>query len=322
MTTTDAPEATQVLRWFNELSNWGRWGAGDRVGTLNLITTEKRAGAASLVTEGVTVSCAWDVDLAHPPPNTIPTELRVLVSGEELDDQERQPLRRLIGNPNLSYGIEQLRFVFHGYHITHLDSLAHAFWRGRMYNDLPASLVTEANGAQALHAADVATGIVTRGVLLDIAAARGVPWMAPGEGVFPADLAEAERRQGVTVGSGDAVLLRTGYGRLRRERPDEWPGSGHPGWHAACLPWIRERDVALIGCDTAQDARPSGYDDPIEPIHAVGLVAMGLWLLDNCNLEDLVATCARLSRWAFQFVLAPLRLVGVTGSPANPLAIF
>ena len=128
-----------------------------------------------------------------------------------------------------------------------------------------------------------ANGIITRGVLLDIARVRDVPWLEPGQGVFPDDLEEAERRQGVRVRPGDAVLLRTGYGRVRHEA-----GATHDvtqaGWHASCLPWLHERGVALIGADTPQDVQPSGYEDVLMPVHAVSLVAMGLWMLDNCDL--------------------------------------
>jgi kynurenine formamidase len=160
-------------------------------------------------------------------------------------------------------------------------------------------------------------------VLLDVAAARGVAWLEPGEGVFPADLEACCRRQGVSVGSGDAVLLRTGYGARKRERgPDRTAEVGRAGWHVACLPWLRERDVALIGCDTAQDVHPSGYAAIRSPVHAVGIVAMGLWLLDNCDLEPLAGLATRLGRSEFCFQLAPLRLTGATGSPANPIALF
>ncbi|MCW3820935.1 cyclase family protein, partial [Micromonospora sp. DR5-3] len=102
-----------------------------------------------------------------------------------------------------------------------------------------------------------ANGIITRGVLLDIARVRDVPWLEPGQGVFPEDLEEAERRQGVRVRSGDAVLLRTGYGRVRHETGAA-NGFTQAGWHASCLPWLHERGVALIGADTPQDVQPSG----------------------------------------------------------------
>jgi kynurenine formamidase len=141
--------------------------------------------------------------------------------------------------------------------------------------------------------------------------------------VFPEDLEETEGRQGVRVDEGDVLLLRTGYGRKVREKgPDDVARDGRAGWHAACLPWLHERGVAMIACDTAQDAQPSGYANIRSPIHAVGIVAMGLWLLDNCDLEALADTCSASGRFEFMFTLAPLRWVGATGSPANPFATF
>jgi kynurenine formamidase len=124
------------------------------------------------------------------------------------------------------------------------------------------------------------------------------------------------------VGAGDVVLLRTGYGRkLRQHGPDAVGTVGRAGWHAACLPWLHQRQVAAIGADTAQDVIPSGYTMR-NPVHLVGIVAMGLWLIDNCDLEPLAAACRRHGRWEFLFTLAPLRLTGGTGSPVNPLAVF
>ena len=94
------------------------------------------------------------------------------------------------------------------------------------------------------------------------------------------------------------------------------------GWHASCLPWLHERGVALIGADTPQDVQPSGYDDVLMPVHAVGLVAMGLWLLDNCDLEACATTAAELGQWDFHLAVAPVRFAGTSGSPVNPIATF
>ena len=92
--------------------------------------------------------------------------------------------------------------AFHGYAITHLDSLCHIFWNGQMYNNRPAAMVTTREGATA-NAVDVLKdGVVGRGVLLDAARHRGVDWMEPGEGVMPHELSEMEEAQGVAGGAG------------------------------------------------------------------------------------------------------------------------
>src|SRR5690606_21177984 len=145
--------------------------------------------------------------------------------------------------------------------------------------------------------------------------------LAQGEGVVPDVVVRPAERRGARVGRGDVVRAGPGFGRVRH-------GSGPPGgiaqagWHASCLPWLRERDVALIGADTPQDVQPSGYPDVLMPVHAVALVAMGLWLLDNCDLEECVRTAEELGQWDFQLAVAPIRFAGTSGSPVNPIATF
>jgi kynurenine formamidase len=190
-----------------------------------------------------------------------------------------------------------------------------------MYNGRSHSLVDAATGSAWAAVTAAANGIVTRGVLLDVARVRGVPWLEPGEGVFPGDLEEAERRQGVRVRPGDAVLLRTGRGRVRHEGGAAG-GIAQAGWHASCLPWLHERGVAMIGADTPQDVQPSGYADVLMPVHAVSLVAMGLWMVDNCDLEACATTAAELGQWDFHLTVAPIRFTGTSGSPVNPIATF
>ena len=101
--------------------------------------------------------------------------------------------------------------------------------------------------------------------------------------------------------------------------------AGQAGWHASCLPWLHEREVAVIASDTAQDVIPTGYEgtDLGLPVHSVGLVAMGLWLIDNCDLEDLRTTCVERQQHQFFVSIPTLRLAGArTGSPVNPIAMF
>lgn len=312
------PDEDEVRSWFGSLSNWGRWGPDDERGTLNHVTAQQRLAAAALVRSGESVSCAWDIDPARRPDQPFgPPQRFMLSTGEGLGDPDR------VGGPVEGGGTaEYLGLVFHGYQVTHLDGLCHKHWNGRFYNDVPAAAVTASRGATRLAVNAIPEGFTTRGVLLDVADARGGPWLEPGQGVLPADLDAAAAAQGVQVGQGDVVLLRTGYGRkVRRQGPDAVGEVGRAGWHAACLPWLHERRVAAIGADTAQDVIPSGYRMR-NPVHLVGIVAMGLWLIDNCDLEPLVEACHRLGRWEFLLTVAPLRVSGGTGSPVNPIATF
>jgi kynurenine formamidase len=221
--------------------------------------------------------------------------------------------------------VEYIGLAFHGMTVTHLDAPAHVSWDGTIYNGRPAAAVRFDTGAAACAVTGAARGITTRGVLLDVVALHGVAWLEPGHRVSPAELDACLERQRVAVRPGDAVLLRTGTGALARQ-PDGpgLRGERKPGWGFSCLPWLHDRDVALIGCDSINDAVPSGgsrhgFD---LPVHLVGLVAMGLWLLDNCDFEELAAACAELGRWEFMFSVLPLRLRGGTGSPVNPVALF
>lgn len=313
------PDEDVVLGWFESLSNWGRWGDDDQLGTLNLVSPEHRIAAARLVTEGHSVSCAWDIRRGPQPGVMVEPQRYMLATGQGITDSDRVGLL----GPRAGGAMEFIGFAFHGFAITHIDSLAHLFWDGMMYNGKPASLVNEFQGALSHDILPVREGIVTRGVLLDIAATKGVEVLAADDPVMPEDLDAAEERQGVRVGPGDVLFMRTGESGARvREGRRYDPNRARSGYQAACLPWLHERGVAMIGSDVAQDVSHTGYPTVNMPIHMVGIVAMGLWLIDNCNLETLAHTCTRLNRWEFLLTIGALPMQGVTGSPANPIAVF
>lgn len=315
-----APSEETVMTWFDDLSNWTRWGDDDRLGTLNHLTPAKRIAAAGLVREGLSVSCSWDLKTGRQPGATVENQRYMLSTGLGLDEEGR---KGLMGAGRAGGAQEFIGMVFHGLDVTHLDSLAHLFWDGKMYGGAPASLVSDRHGALKHDVLAVANGVTTRGVLLDIAKLRGVDVLAADDHIFPEDLEAAEKAAGVQLEPGDVLLVRTGESGARiGEGRNYNANKPRSGYQAACLPWLHERGVSMIGSDVAQDPTPSGYRTVSMPIHMVGIVAMGLWLVDNCQLEDLAATCNRLGRWEFQFVLAPIRFQGVTGSPTNPLAIF
>jgi kynurenine formamidase len=213
--------------------------------------------------------------------------------------------------------------AFHGFAVTHVDSLCHIFRDGRMYNGHSSSNVSTASGASIQSVDAIRDGIVGRGVLLDIARLRGVDWLDPAEGVLPEDLDAAEAAAGVRVGPGDIVLCRFGTVAMRNAHgPSKGVFERRPGLHAACCPWLHERQVAALGSDSAQDLYPSGYARLRAPLHQVGIVAMGLTLVDNCDLEALGTVCAELGRWEFLLTIGALRIERGTGSPVNPIAVF
>jgi kynurenine formamidase len=315
-----APLESEVLSWLSSLSNWERWGPDDQLGTLNYIGDDRRAAASSLIRSGRTLSLGWDIDNTQTVDKPFGTPQRFMLStGQGMADDARMASPADRGRT--SAALEYVGLVFHGVSVTHVDALAHIFWDGQMYGGRPAETVNSWHGATECDVRVARDGVLTRGVLLDVAGCRGGDWVPPGEGVFPEDLEAAERAQGVRVEPGDALLIRTGYGLRRRIQGPDDPAVGRAGFHAACLPWLHERKVAMIGADTAQEMIPSGYPSLPNPVHIVGIVAMGLWLLDNCDLEGLTASCGERKQWDFCFVMAPLRMQGVTGSPVNPLAI-
>jgi kynurenine formamidase len=218
---------------------------------------------------------------------------------------------------------EFIGMVFHGFTVTHVDSPAHFFWEGQLYNGRSCNLVTSREGATVESIELLHDGVVSRGVLLDVARTRGVRWLGPGEGVMPEDLEAAEQAAGLRVEAGDILVVRTGYyGRRLAEGPVNPGTTGSPGPHAALLPWLKERGVAVWGSDTHNDVTPTPYPAMGHPFHIGALVGQGLWLIDNMNLEDIARACAERNRWEFMLTLAPLRLRNVTGSPVNPIALF
>lgn len=313
-----APTEDEVVGYFTSLSNWGRWGNDDRLGTLNNIANETRVAAASLVRTGQAISLSRDIDPLNADTLGSGTALvhRFMDLHEVADHFDGKSLRfDAVG--------EYVGISAHGSN-THLDGLAHYSWEGRNYNGFPESDTTSGRGARSLSVHHAQHGFVTRGVLLDIAALHGVRWLERGHAVTPAELEAAEARQGVTVRTGDALLIHTGnVDAILTEGPDGIGAAARQaGLHASCLPFLRERDISLLGNDGIQDVQPSGYGlDLLRPVHAVSLVAMGLWLIDNMQLTELAAVCASERRWEFFFAALPWRMVGVTSSANNPVAV-
>jgi kynurenine formamidase len=300
-------DKSAIDRWMKELSNWGRWGAGDQLGTINLITPAKRRAAAALVREGVSVSLARDTEKEKAADNPSPFSHEMRATG---------------ANPaGGAYSIDQYSVSYHGWAHSHMDSLCHMFYEGRMYNGYSQSEVN-ASGAQKLAVTGFKNGIFSRGILLDIPALKGVKYLEPPLPVLPADLDAWEKHAGLKIGSGDIVLLRTGRWARRAEKGPWNASENSAGLHASCVPWLRKRDVAMVGSDGASDVMPSGVDGVRQPVHQLLLIAMGTPIFDNLDLEAVSAACASRSRWEFLLTAAPLAVRGGTGSPLNPIATF
>jgi kynurenine formamidase len=306
----EATTKAEVDGWMSELSNWGRWGDDDQLGTLNLITPEKRRAAAALVREGVSISLAHPMMKETAPDNPNPLKHTMTATGEA-------------GSPG-EYAMDNYEISYHGFAHTHLDALCHVFTGGKMYNGYSREQAS-ADGCKQLDIAAVHAGIFTRGVLIDMAWMKGVEALEPGTAIYPADLDAWEKRTGIRVGSGDAVLLRTGRWARREAEGAASPIAGAAGLHASSAKWLKERDVALLASDAASDVMPSlieGAAGLYLPIHELTIVAMGMPLIDNADLEELAAAARERERWDVLLTLAPMRVPGGTGSPLNPIATF
>src|SRR6266542_2494704 len=224
----------RLRRISRELSNWGRWGPDDELGTLNFITADVRRRALASVRHGVTLGCA-----------------RPIVT-DRASDAPRPPLHFMYATgetPGAPGAADFLGLAPHGSTISHVDALSHIFWEGKFYNGRAASDVNVTLGSTACSVEAMKDGIVTRGVLLDIAAFRGKPYLDAGEAISATDLEAAERAIGLRVGSGDALLVRTGAYRRRMERGPGPPGGPYPGLDVSTLPWLKEREVAVLASD-------------------------------------------------------------------------
>ena len=310
------PSEDEVLGYFEKLSNWGRWGPDDELGTPNLITPEKTKRALATVQEGVSVSLSRDIlwesaaDVPSPPVHYMLESGEGWASGEKVSARANQA------------AIDYIGMVFHGVAVTHVDSLAHFFWNGKTYNGKPAHLVSTSLGATVCSVVAAKEGFISRGVLIDVPLVRGLDWLERGEGVSPEDILAAEERFGFKVQEGDILLIRTGQLRRRNVEGPVDRSAGSTACQAACLPLFHERGIAVMGSDTGNDVSPPQYTKVTQPIHQVGITAMGLWILDNADLEALAEACAQRGRYEFMVSIGPLPLHNTTGSPVNPIAVF
>jgi|SRR6185437_3088250 len=304
----------EILGYVDDLSNWGRWGTTDTRGTLNFVTDDTTAAAGRLIASGRSVGLARPLSIRPTGSKRGPHYFHVMTGSGELAPAEGAGVAR-----------DWFGVGCHGFECTHLDAHSHIFWNGKMYNDRDASDCSIEGGAASGGIEPWGDGLATRGVLVDGPEIRGKACLDPGEGLYPEELDQWYDDKGITRRSGDLLFVRTGrdrWGEGGVAKPETVHES--PGLHGSCLPWLSQREVAVLAGDGTNDALPSGASvlDVYGPIHVVGLVAMGLWLVDNAELGELSRVCAEAGRYEFFTTIAPLRLRRATGCPVNPIAIF
>jgi kynurenine formamidase len=318
-----------IERWLTELSNWGKWGPDDQAGTINLITPAKRKAAAALVRDGVSVSMSLDADL--PAEGSTGGPLPSQTGGNGFGHSSnggRAATWTLTSRPPgpdpkpvPGYVVDTIATFYHGNYSTHLDALSHMYYKGQLYNGFPQTVFTD-RGAGKDDVMAFERGIFTRGLLFDIARLKNLSYLGDDEAIYPEDLEAWEKKAGLRLQSGDAMLVRTGRWLRVKEKGPLDLNKQAPGLYASCVKWMRERGVAILGSDAVQDVRPSRVEGVNQPIHELALRALGTPLIDNCDLEALGETAAQKRRWSFLLTINPLRVPGATGGPVNPIATF
>lgn len=293
---------------FKAVSTWGRWD-GDR-GALNHMTPARTAAAARLVRSGATVTLSQPLKTVARIDVPSPAEHHMTM----LTDVD-------IGSGSVRFAKDYVGVDYHNDGHTHIDAFSHVAYDGRLYDGKSENSVTS-EGAGAGSIEVLKDGLVGRGVLLDVPRVRGVSWIEPGDHVFREDLEAAEDAQGVRVGTGDILLVRTGHTRRQAEREPWDTGKAKAGLHPTVATFLAERGVAVLGSDGNNDTAPSTTEGIGFPLHVLAINAMGIHLLDYLQFEDLAQQCEDAGRWEFLFAAAPLRIAGGTGSPLNPTAIF
>ena len=308
--------AIDVFALGKQYSNWRKWGADDERGTTNYITPEKLKQSAATVRKGKVFSLGIPFD----------------ANGPQLGPFRNNPvhLMSLDGGDNASWtarGIGPLRVcddwvIMPLQCATQWDGLAHVYYGDYLYNGVSAATVTSA-GAEKNSIDKQGEGIVSRGVLLDIARYKGVDWLKHGELITAADLDGAAAKQGVTIEPGDVVLMRTGWRTkyVQDGNRNEFMG-GEPGIGVDALPWLYEKQIAAFASDNwAVEVLP-GEDAAVAlPVHCVAIRDIGLTLGEMFDLDALADDCAEDGVYEFQFMGPVLKVTGAVGSPINPLAL-
>jgi kynurenine formamidase len=314
--------AAWVAAEAKALSNWGRWGPDDEIGSWNLVTPEKVVEAAACVRRGQVFSLSLPFGSSGPSQDPIPGRGNAI------------HLMQMTGT-DVAAGVQDRAFPGSGKFAddwvvmnlstsTQWDGFCHVFHEGFAYNGVPSTAVSSW-GARRNSVTRLKDRVATRGVLLDIPRLHGVDWCEPGIAIAPEDLDAAARAQGVEVLPGDAVLVRTGQ-LAQVASVGSWRGYAGtgtaPGLGVRCGRWLAEREVAAVATDTwGLEVFPYETPDTIAPLHQIILTHCGITIGEMFDLEALAADCAEDGVYEFFLVAPVLPLDGAVNTPVNPQAI-
>ncbi len=308
-------EVTPVEPWREiaaRVSNWGRWGTADEKGTLNFITPAVVAHAATLAHSGKVFAMAIPFDETGPQDGKIRSNPMRYMRETGHSDQGYKGVFR--------YADDVVFMALQS--ASQWDALAHVHYDGKIFNGFSIDTITE-RGAQHGAITNLNPGVVSRGVLIDVAGYKKVDWLEKGYAISPEELEEVIAHQKVEIKSGDVLLIRTGWrNRYTHDLDKAAFKAGEPGLSVRCLDWLAKNEIAAVGSDNyAVEVIPPEYPDQDLPFHLIAIRDMGMPLAEILDFETLAADCATDGVFEFLFVGAPLPFTRGVGSPVNPIAI-
>lgn len=306
------PLPADVKELAAKVRNWGRWGDDDEIGTINLITDAVVVAAAKEIRTGKRLALGIPLDEEGPQTGAIPGR----------DNPKREMVMvdtPLTGDPSV-FTTSDDKVAMGIQAGTHWDALAHVSYEGKLYNGVPSSVITAAGAARM--GIDKIKTIIGRGVLLDVAKAKGVDRVDGGYALTGADLDAAAEMGKIKVQSGDIVLIRTGHMQWFHEGDREKYGVPAPGPSLQTVEWFHAHDVAAVATDNITfEVYPSEREDAMLPVHLLHLVDMGMTQGQNWNLEELAKDCADDGRYSFFLDASPMPFTHAVGSPVNPIVV-
>ena len=312
-----------VLAIAERLSNWGRWGAEDELGTMNLITPDCVLRARDEIRTGTVHSLSIPFDSDGPQRGGLGRFNPIHVMLRDGGDALSGAFKDFYGGVDRHIRGTDDMIIMPLQCATQWDGLAHIIHDDRIYNGFSAAEVSS-RGAKRNGIEKARDRIAGRAVLIDLPRAIGKSWLEPGYGITTADLDHALDVQGTQVREGDIALIRTGQMAQVAARGDwgDYAGGSAPGLALECLDWIAAKGVGGIALDTwGAEVLPNETADVFQPFHIVAIVYMGLLIGEIFDLERFAEHCAADGRYTAFFAAPPLPITGAVGSPVNPIAI-
>ncbi|AUM16426.1 MULTISPECIES: cyclase family protein [Rhodococcus] len=320
---SDAPSMRELLG-DDAPSNWGRWGADDEIGALNFLGTKEVLSGIAEVESGDVFTLQIHMGRKEAPGDPLWPSRSGIDRRNTLDESswDGEDAPQFPGG--LHYADDTATLFLQG--STQYDALGHVWYDGKLWNGYDArSTVGSMDKASVLPIAE--KGVVGRGILIDMARHRGKEWLDAGETFDHNDLEAAAAAQGVTIEPRDILVIRTGwlkYWYSLEDTTEFYADFCEPGltYSRGLVEWFRNREIPNLVTDTiANEVTTDPASGVALPLHCALMRNLGVALTEIAWLEDLADACAADNRWTFLYTAAPLKVVGGTGAPVNPVVI-